>query len=54
MEDCISKEALGYRQSEKDIWTYKGHKPDLHEVGSVCQFQERCTQVDGRSRVNSA
>ncbi|MCH2695670.1 MAG: hypothetical protein MK025_13360 [Acidobacteriia bacterium] len=54
MEDCISKEALGYQQSENDIWSHKGHQPDLHEVGSVWQFQEHCPKVDGESRADSA
>jgi len=52
--DCIPKEALGTRQSEQDIWIYQGHKPDLLEMGRMWQFQEHCTQVDGRSWNDSA
>jgi len=52
--DCIPKEALGGRQSEKYIWIHQGHKPDLHEMGRVWQFQEHCTQVDGSNWIDSA
>ncbi|MDC0230051.1 hypothetical protein OAK48_03665 [Deltaproteobacteria bacterium] len=54
MEDCVPKETLGSQQSETDIWSYKAHQPDLHEVGGVWQFQEHCPKVDGESRADSA
>ena len=54
MEGCIPKKALGLRQSEKDFWAHKGYQPELHEMGRVWQFQERCTSADGRSRTDSA
>ena len=54
LENCIPKETLGPQQSETDIWSYKAHQPDLHEVGGVWQFQEHCPKVDGESRADSA